>query len=97
MHHIIAKSVERFNLYIRRAITKYKNQFDDQNWDKYIALLMNNYNKTISRVTKKPPIEIIGQSNDPDAPDNIQIHENIKKAILPKNNTKELVRMKWGK
>jgi hypothetical protein len=91
-----AKSVERFNLYIRRAITKYKNQFDDGNWDKYIDLLMNNYNKTISRVTKKPPKEIVGQSSDPDAEDNKQIHENIKKAILPKNNTKELVPYEEG-
>ena len=57
---------------------------------------MNNYNKTISRVTKKPPKEVIGQSGDPDAEDNKQIHENIKKAILPKNNTKELVPYKEG-
>ena len=91
-----AKSVERFNLYIRRAITKYKSQFDDGNWDKYIDLLMNNYNKTISRVTKKPPKEIITQSNNPDAEDNKEIHENIKKAILPKNNTKELVPYEEG-
>lgn len=91
-----AKSAERFNLYVRRAKTKYKNQFDDPNWDKYIDLLMNNYNKTISRVTKKPPKEVIGQSGDPDAEDNKQIHENIKKAILPKNNTKELVPYKEG-
>lgn len=85
-----AKSAERFNLYIRRAITKYKNQFDENDWDKYIDLLTNNYNKTISRITKKPPIEIIKQSNDAEDEANKEIHENIKKAILPKNDKNEL-------
>lgn len=91
-----AKSAERFNLYVRRAITKYKNQFDDHNWDKYISLLLDNYNKTISRVTRKPPKDIIKQSDNPENEENKEIYENIKKAILPKNNKNELEPYKVG-
>jgi hypothetical protein len=91
-----AKSVERFNLYTRHAVTRYKTQFDDTDWTSYIQLLVDNYNKTQSRVTKKAPIDIVKQGSDPKNPENLQTKENIKRAVLPKNDTSEIVPYKVG-
>ena len=74
-----AKLVERFNGYLRRQISKYDNQFDNPEWSKYYQKLIDNYNKTISRVTKKPPLDIMNGETE-------NVKENIEKAIIPKND-----------
>ncbi len=75
-----ANQIERFNLYIRKSIAKYDTQFDDREWNKYLPKLLDIYNKTDSRITKKTPKEII-EGND-----NNEVEDNIKKAVLPKND-----------
>ena len=74
-----AKLVERFNGYLRRQIAKYDNQFDNPEWSKYYQKLIDNYNKTISRITKKAPINIMNGETE-------NVKENIEKAIIPKND-----------
>ena len=74
-----AKQVENFNGYIRRQIAKYDNQFDNPLWTQYLQLLIDNYNKSPSRITKKTPVAIMeGQTEG--------VKDNIKKNVLPKNN-----------
>ena len=75
-----ANQVERFNLYLRTAITKYDTQFDNREWDKYLPIILGIYNKTDSRITKKTPQEIVKGL------DNEQVKDNIEKAVLPKND-----------
>lgn len=80
-----AKLVERWNGYIRRQIARYDNQFDNPEWSKYYQQLLYNYNNTISRITKKTPINIMnGLVYNP------QVKNNIEKAILPKNSNQDI-------
>lgn len=74
-----AKQVENFNGYLRRQIAKYDNQFDNPRWNEYLQTLIDNYNKSPSRITKKTPIAIMEG-------DDAGVKENIEKNVLPKND-----------
>lgn len=91
-----AKTVERFNLYLRRAQTRFRTQFDRMDFENFIPLILKNYNSTPSRVTKKPPEEIVKQGTDPKSQANEETKEQIKKSILPKNNKDEIIPYKVG-
>jgi len=84
-----AKLVENFNGYMRKQITKYDNQFDDTQWTEYLQTLINNYNNTRSRITKKTPIEIMNGNTD-------DVKDNIEKAVLPKNDKRQINPYKKG-
>jgi len=78
-----AKMVERFNLLIRQMIAKYMKQFNDNHWVEYLPLLLANYNKTISRVTKQAPDDVIKQTS---AEELKNTKQNIEHSVLPKNS-----------
>ena len=91
-----AKTIERFNLYLRHAQTRFRTQFDRMDFENFIPLIMKNYNSTPSRITKQPPIDIVKQGTDPKSVANVETKEQIKKSILPKNNKDEIIPYKVG-
>jgi len=74
--------IERFNGTLKRMIVMELAIDNTSNWVKDLDLLVNNYNETISSVTKKAPNKIKKE-------DFKEIKENITKAVVPKNKKLE--------
>lgn len=74
--------IERFNGILKRQIEMWITQHDDSNWPKALPTLLNAYNSTQSRVTKKAPNDI---ESDPKM--NKEVEENIRKEVTPKNQS----------
>ena len=76
--------IERFNGVLKRLIKMTITQDDDQNWPSYLKTLVDNYNSTRSRVTKKTPNEL---ADNTDVETNQKVKANIKKAVTEKNES----------
>lgn len=92
--------IERFNGVLKRLIEMYIKYSDDNNWVKVLPTLLNNYNNTISRITKFTPNEI--NENDPnilkEVKENIETHiTQNNKSDLPLFNIGDKVRIKLYK
>ena len=76
--------IERFNGVLKRLIKMTITQDVDQNWPSYLKTLVDNYNSTRSRVTKKTPNEL---ADNTDVETNEKVKANIKKAVTEKNES----------
>lgn len=73
--------IERFNGTLKRLIRMTITHSDDHNWPDYLDDLIENYNVTKHRVTKKTPMEAISE----DTKTNEKIRDNIRNAVIKKN------------
>lgn len=72
--------VERFNGILKQLLNKYIKIHKTSHWDDGIDELISNYNNTQSRITKMTPNDIHRKNYDK------EVQENIKNAIIPKND-----------
>ena len=84
--------VERFNGTLGRMLQMWSDQKDDQDWVSILPKLVDNYNKTVSRTTGKTPYQV----EDEDDEGQKKTKENIRKAVLPKNENINEVKFKKG-
>lgn len=86
--------VERFNATLKRQIEMYLTQHNEYDWVSFLPQFLTNYNSTVSSVTKISPNELERDLDDEDILD--QVHNNIRDAVVPKNQDIEKPRFKIG-
>jgi len=66
--------VERFNGILKKMLRKYMMINNTREWEKVLQKTIDNYNMVPSRITKKPPREIIGEDEE--------VEGRIRKSVL---------------
>lgn len=86
-------NVERINGVLKRMIKMTITQTDNHDWNEYLHQLVDNLNRTKSRVTKKVPYDVIN-SNTKET--NEEINNNIKKSTKKQNESIKPILFKKG-